>query len=101
MGCFYKSANPHPPSLLVRELEFFIAGFLRSIILDWILYPLDMPGIVKQPQTLYDKVFDDHIVDEKDDGTILLYIGKESYFDYYKTEKFCLSLDQIGIWSTK
>jgi hypothetical protein len=34
-----------------------------------------MPGIVKQPQTLYDKVFNDHIVDEKEDGTILLYIG--------------------------
>jgi len=35
-----------------------------------------MPGIVKPPQTLYDKVFRDHIVDEKDDGTILLYIGE-------------------------
>jgi 3-isopropylmalate dehydratase len=38
-----------------------------------------MPGIVKQPQTLYDKVFNDHIVDEKDDGTILLYIGNQYY----------------------
>ena len=35
-----------------------------------------MPGVVKGPQTLYDKVFNDHIVDEKDDGTILLYIGE-------------------------
>jgi hypothetical protein len=26
-------------------------------------------------QTLYDKVFQDHIVDERLDGTILLYIG--------------------------
>jgi len=34
-----------------------------------------MPGIIKTPQTLYDKVFNDHIVDEKEDGTILLYIG--------------------------
>jgi 3-isopropylmalate dehydratase len=34
-----------------------------------------MPGVVTRPQTLYDKVFNDHIVDEKDDGTILLYIG--------------------------
>lgn len=37
-----------------------------------------MPSAEKKPQTLYDKVFQDHIVDERDDGTILLYIG-ESY----------------------
>jgi 3-isopropylmalate dehydratase len=35
-----------------------------------------MPGITKQPKTLYDKVFGDHIVDEKEDGTILIFIGK-------------------------
>jgi homoaconitase/3-isopropylmalate dehydratase large subunit len=34
-----------------------------------------MPSAVKPPQTLYDKVFQDHIVEEKADGTILLYIG--------------------------
>lgn len=34
-----------------------------------------MPSAVKQPQTLYDKVLEDHIVEEKQDGTILLYIG--------------------------
>lgn len=34
-----------------------------------------MPSAVKAPQTLYDKVFEDHIVEEKDDGTVLLYIG--------------------------
>jgi hypothetical protein len=34
-----------------------------------------MPSAVKPPRTLYDKVFEDHIVNEKDDGTILLYIG--------------------------
>jgi 3-isopropylmalate dehydratase len=34
-----------------------------------------MPSAVKPPQTLYDKVFEDHIVEEKQDGTILLYIG--------------------------
>ena len=35
-----------------------------------------MPSAVKPPQTLYDKVFEDHIVEEKEDGTVLLYIGK-------------------------
>lgn len=35
-----------------------------------------MPSAVQKPQTLYDKVFKDHIVNEQDDGTILLYIGK-------------------------
>ena len=34
-----------------------------------------MPGVVKGPRTLYDKVFEDHIVEEKEDGTVLLYIG--------------------------
>lgn len=35
-----------------------------------------MPSAVLGPRTLYDKVLQDHIVDERDDGTILLYIGK-------------------------
>ena len=34
-----------------------------------------MPSADQKPRTLYDKVFQDHIVDERDDGTILLYIG--------------------------
>jgi len=35
-----------------------------------------MPVAEKAPQTLYDKVFQAHIVDEKLDGTILLYIDR-------------------------
>jgi len=35
-----------------------------------------MPAAESTPQTLYDKVFQDHIVDEKLDGTILLYIDR-------------------------
>lgn len=34
-----------------------------------------MPSTAGGPQTLYDKILADHIVDEKLDGTILLYIG--------------------------
>lgn len=34
-----------------------------------------MPAAEKKPKTLYDKVFQDHIVNEREDGTILLYIG--------------------------
>lgn len=34
-----------------------------------------MPGKVSGPRTLYDKVLQDHIVSERDDGTLLLYIG--------------------------
>jgi 3-isopropylmalate dehydratase len=37
-----------------------------------------MPGAIQGPRTLYDKVLLDHAVDEKDDGTILLYIGSLS-----------------------
>lgn len=35
-----------------------------------------MPSAKQKPRTLYDKVFDAHIVDERDDGTVLLYIGR-------------------------
>lgn len=34
-----------------------------------------MPGADRKPKTLYDKVFEDHIVNEQEDGTILIYIG--------------------------
>jgi hypothetical protein len=34
-----------------------------------------MPVSVGSPQTLYDKVLSSHIVDERLDGTLLLYIG--------------------------
>jgi hypothetical protein len=34
-----------------------------------------MPSAEKKPKTLYDKVFQDHVVNEQEDGTILLYIG--------------------------
>lgn len=38
-----------------------------------------MPAPDKKPKTLYDKVFEDHIVNEQEDGTILLYIGMSEY----------------------
>lgn len=34
-----------------------------------------MPEAARAPQTLYDKVLQAHVVDEKLDGTLLLYIG--------------------------
>jgi len=37
-----------------------------------------MPSAEGRPRTLYDKVFQDHIVDERLDGTILLYIGTQT-----------------------
>lgn len=53
-----------------------------------------MPVAERTPQTLYDKVFQAHIVDEKLDGTILLYIDRHlvhevtspvSYYPVYKS----------------
>ena len=35
-----------------------------------------MPGLVAGPRTLYDKVLDNHIVNEQSDGTILIYIDR-------------------------
>lgn len=57
-----------------------------------------MPSAVKPPQTLYDKVFEDHIVEEQADGTILLYIGT-----LHAVPPSCspLTAAQTGILSTK
>lgn len=59
-----------------------------------------MPGADRKPKTLYDKVLDAHIVNEQEDGTILLYIGmfarKPIRHDLLK-----LTFLQIDIWSTK
>ena len=41
-----------------------------------------MPTADKKPQTLYDKVFEDHIVNEQEDGTILIYIGTNLFFRF-------------------
>lgn len=41
-----------------------------------------MPGAEKAPQTLYDKVLQAHVVDEKLDGTLLLYIGMSHDYVY-------------------
>ena len=57
-----------------------------------------MPSAVKPPQTLYDKVFEDHIVDEKEDGTILLYIGMTGFALPGLT---VLTAAQIGILFTR
>lgn len=58
-----------------------------------------MPSAIEPPQTLYDKVFQDHIVDEKDDGTILLYIGRST--KRFLEAFFLTSTLQTGISSTK
>ena len=57
-----------------------------------------MPSAVKPPQTLYDKVFEDHIVEEKEDGTVLLYIGA---VHVVLPSTSLLTAAQTGILSTK
>ncbi|KAK8159818.1 aconitase family-domain-containing protein [Phyllosticta citrichinensis] len=47
-----------------------------------------MPGAVKGPRTLYDKVFEDHIVDEKDDGTVLIYIDRHLVHEVTSPQAF-------------
>jgi 3-isopropylmalate dehydratase len=53
-----------------------------------------MPAAEGRPQTLYDKVFQDHIVDERLDGTILLYIGKRHLRYYRIMNNSNISLDR-------
>ena len=58
-----------------------------------------MPSAVKPPRTLYDKVFEDHIVNEKDDGTILLYIG--TLLLVVQLDRAFSDNMQTGTWCTK
>lgn len=47
-----------------------------------------MPSAAKVPQTLYDKVFEDHIVEEKEDGTVLLYIDRHLVHEVTSPQAF-------------
>ncbi|TPX13875.1 uncharacterized protein E0L32_005819 [Thyridium curvatum] len=47
-----------------------------------------MPGAITPPQTLYDKVLRDHIVDEKDDGTLLIYIDRHLVHEVTSPQAF-------------
>jgi homoaconitase/3-isopropylmalate dehydratase large subunit len=58
-----------------------------------------MPAADKKPRTLYDKVFHDHIVNEQDDGTVLLYIGKHGHGVYL--DEHVLTRLQIDISSMR
>ncbi|KAI9677739.1 MAG: 3-isopropylmalate dehydratase [Trizodia sp. TS-e1964] len=47
-----------------------------------------MPSAEMKPQTLYDKVFNDHVVDEKPDGTVLLYIDRHLVHEVTSPQAF-------------
>ncbi|RYO89721.1 hypothetical protein DL766_001450 [Monosporascus sp. MC13-8B] len=47
-----------------------------------------MPSAVSRPQTLYDKVLRDHVVDEKEDGTILIYIDRHLVHEVTSPQAF-------------
>ena len=59
-----------------------------------------MPSANTKPRTLYDKVFQDHIVDEREDGTILLYIGMVARL-LLKLPHRTDAVSQTDIWSMK
>lgn len=59
-----------------------------------------MPSTDHAPQTLYDKILAAHVVDQKLDGTILLYIGQHfSTAGCFGTGLTTPS--QTATWSTK
>ncbi|KAG5298102.1 3-isopropylmalate dehydratase [Histoplasma ohiense] len=47
-----------------------------------------MPAPDKKPKTLYDKIFQDHIVKEQEDGTILLYIDRHLVHEVTSPQAF-------------
>ncbi|KAG8531646.1 uncharacterized protein KY384_003277 [Bacidia gigantensis] len=47
-----------------------------------------MPTAIPQPRTLYDKVFHDHIVNEQEDGTILLYVDRHLVHEVTSPQAF-------------
>jgi 3-isopropylmalate dehydratase len=48
---------------------------------------LSMPSST-QPRTLYDKVWDDHLVDQQDDGTCLIYIDRHLVHEVTSPQAF-------------
>ncbi|KAL8823597.1 MAG: hypothetical protein Q9191_005712 [Dirinaria sp. TL-2023a] len=47
-----------------------------------------MPSAIPKPRTLYDKVLQAHVVDERDDGTILLYIDRHLVHEVTSPQAF-------------
>ncbi|KAI5921274.1 putative 3-isopropylmalate dehydratase [Camillea tinctor] len=47
-----------------------------------------MPSATTSPTTLYDKVLRDHIVDEKEDGTVLIYIDRHLVHEVTSPQAF-------------
>jgi 3-isopropylmalate dehydratase len=47
-----------------------------------------MPGADKKPKTLYDKVLDHHIVNEQEDGTLLIYIDRHLVHEVTSPQAF-------------
>ncbi|KAL1862042.1 3-isopropylmalate dehydratase [Paecilomyces lecythidis] len=47
-----------------------------------------MPGAERKPKTLYDKVFEEHIVNEQDDGTCLIYIDRHLVHEVTSPQAF-------------
>ena len=47
-----------------------------------------MPSAGSKPQTLYDKVFQDHIVNEQEDGTCLIYIDRHLVHEVTSPQAF-------------
>lgn len=61
-----------------------------------------MPVSDRTPQTLYDKVLSHHVVDEKLDGTILLYIGTpRSLLGSRVSARLTWRLVQTDTWFTR
>lgn len=57
-------------------------------------YPISVPKAIeamtatKAPTTLYDKIFEDHVVDRQDDGTCLLYIDRHLVHEVTSPQAF-------------
>ncbi|KAB8349782.1 hypothetical protein FH972_023796 [Carpinus fangiana] len=53
-----------------------------------LLHESNMPSVTTPPRTLYDKVLEYHIVDERDDGTLLLYIDRHLVHEVTSPQAF-------------
>ena len=74
VGCTQVISNflySNPPSFILWELQHRPDQDSQNRGRD----AREMPSANQRPRTLSDKVFQNHIMDELEDGTILLYIG--------------------------
>ncbi|CAL1702153.1 unnamed protein product [Somion occarium] len=88
---YIKRSNPHAAITSTPNPS----SSLLSFFLPNPHFHFTMPAPVAAPRTLYDKVWDDHVIDTKEDGLSLIYIDRHLVHEVTSPQAF-ESLRQAG-----